>query len=458
MGLTNLHEKTKQEPEYEVGMIRRPIGEIEAGIPPFKPGLAYTSPARGHWTIAHTPMLIPGCYMIYLCANACMRGVVLSSLEYGGMDRFSMIMLYDKDIYEGNLEQMMIDGICEIIEKQPEHPPMVIAFTSCIHHFLACDQNYIFRTLRAHYPDIDFLPGAMIPTIRKGQITPEEMLQITLYGALEKQEQFEERSVNIIGCNYPHDPGSDLYRMLAGAGFLVRDLPAMKVYAEYKDMAKSRVNFYTAPVAHRSAKKLEKRLGQQAVYVPATCSFSSIKRELALAAETLAIELPDLDAWEAQAEAVLAKAKAVIGDAYIAIDHEVIPHFISMARMLAEHGFCVREIYADFALPEEEEDLRWLQEHHPEITYCATTNYACRLADCGLATRADRPVLAIGQKAAYFTGTNHFVNMQEYNGLWGFTGICRLADLMIEAFQTESDVPELIQVKGLGCSAEGCCL
>ena len=110
--LTDLHKHTTA----ETGIIRRPIGEIGTDVVSFRAGLQYTAPARGHWTIAHTPIIIPGCYIVFLCANACMRGVVMSAMEYGGMDRFSMIMLYDKDIYEGNLEQGMIEGIIEIID------------------------------------------------------------------------------------------------------------------------------------------------------------------------------------------------------------------------------------------------------------------------------------------------------------------------------------------------------
>ena len=41
-----------------------PIGKAEFPQP-FHIGLQYASPARGHWTIAHSPMLIPQCHEIY---------------------------------------------------------------------------------------------------------------------------------------------------------------------------------------------------------------------------------------------------------------------------------------------------------------------------------------------------------------------------------------------------------
>ncbi|MBQ9023122.1 MAG: nitrogenase [Eubacterium sp.] len=476
--LKNLHEPTTA----ETGIIRRPITEVSTKVVPFEPGLAYTSPSRGHWTVAHTPILIPDSYMVYLCASACMRGVALSVLEYEGMDRFSMIMLDDKDIYEGKLEQVMIDGICEVIDRLEKHPPIMMVFTSCIHHFIACDSRYIYKTLRERYPDIDFVPCYMIPTIRKGHITPEELMHVTLYDALEVPALQEEKTINIIGSNLPANENNDYYRLLGAAGYTFRDLPKMKTYDEYKDMSKSSANLYTFPVAHRSAKKLERRLGQRGVYLPLTYHFSDISgslrklttsfllsekhREKSCDPKTIFDELSDKEIeicfevdkiiyqMEKEAWDALRRAKEVIGDTPIAIDHEVLPRYCSLARMLAEHGFNIKEIYADVILPEEEEDLKWLQENAPDIEFCATTNYACRMADRSQANEAKKngqKILAIGQKAAYFTGTNHFVNWIENDGNWGFHAVCELADAMIEAYNTESDVPALIQVKALGC-------
>jgi len=458
--LTNLHEPTTA----ETGIIRRPITEVSTKVVPFEPGLAYTSPSRGHWTVAHTPILIPDSYMVYLCASACMRGVALSVLEYDGMDRFSMIMLDDKDIYEGKLEQVMIDGICEVIDRLEKHPPIMMVFTSCIHHFIACDSRYIYKTLRERYPDIDFVPCYMIPTIIKGHITPEELMHVTLYDALEVPNVQETNAVNLIGSNLPASRDNDYYRLLTEAGYTVRDLPQMKTYAEYKDMAKSCANIYAFPVAHRSAKKLERRLQQKDIYLPLTYHFPDIRSELIrLATEALpeigetlsdTVLIQAIDRMEQEAYAALARAKEVIGDTPIAIDHEVLPRYCSLARMLAENGFNIKEIYADVILPEEEQDLEWLKENAPDITFCATTNYACRMADRSQADEAGKKgekILAIGQKAAYFTGTNHFVNWIENDGNWGFHAVCELADRMIEAYETESDVPALIQVKAWGC-------
>ena len=69
----------------------------------------------------------------------------------------------------------------------------------------------------------------------------------------------------------------------------------------------------------------------------------------------------------------------------------------------------------------------------------------------GLYEESGGRVLAIGQKAAFFTGTPHFVNMVEDGGLYGYGGILELAGLMQEAAMEEKDAEKLIQVKGWGC-------
>lgn len=47
-------------------------------------------PAHGNWNIVHTGMLLPEAIQIYVCADNCMRGVVLTAAEMNAADRFSL--------------------------------------------------------------------------------------------------------------------------------------------------------------------------------------------------------------------------------------------------------------------------------------------------------------------------------------------------------------------------------
>ena len=63
----------------------------------------------------------------------------------------------------------------------------------------------------------------------------------------------------------------------------------------------------------------------------------------------------------------------------------------------------------------------------------------------------DGKILALGQKAAYFTGTDLFVNVVENGGMYGIDGIRRTAGYMIDAVKHPKEAKAFIQQKGLGC-------
>jgi hypothetical protein len=71
----------------------------------------------------------------------------------------------------------------------------------------------------------------------------------------------------------------------------------------------------------------------------------------------------------------------------------------------------------------------------------------------GKGIRTEEPVLAIGQKAAYFSGIGKFVNIVAGGGAHGFEGIIRMSEWMIDAYRNEKNTPEIIKLKGLGCES-----
>ena len=100
--------------------------------------------------------------------------------------------------------------------------------------------------------------------------------------------------------------------------------------------------------------------------------------------------------------------------------------------------------------PEEKEAFAWLKEKKPELELRSTVHAKMRLLHEGHAT--DK-ILAIGQKAAWSTGSHYFVNLVQGAGLQGFDGIRRTAELMEEAFLNEKDPKTMIVRKGWGCTS-----
>ena len=74
----------------------------DASFPaPFASGLEYAAPARGTWNIVHVGMLIPQAHQIFVCAQGCLRGVVLTAAEMGAQERFSTVAIEEHNVLGG---------------------------------------------------------------------------------------------------------------------------------------------------------------------------------------------------------------------------------------------------------------------------------------------------------------------------------------------------------------------
>ena len=107
------------------------IGEVECPVP-FPPGLEFNSPVHGNWNIVHTGMLMPEAIQIYVCADNCMRGVVLTAAEMNAADRFSFVIVEEENLLNGNLEYVTIEGVTDVLNKTEEKPKAVLLFTVSI--------------------------------------------------------------------------------------------------------------------------------------------------------------------------------------------------------------------------------------------------------------------------------------------------------------------------------------
>ena len=114
---------------------------------PFVHGLEFNSPVHGNWNIVHTGMLVPEARQIYVCADNCMRGVVLTAAEMNAADRFSFVILNEGDLLEGNLEDVTIEGVTDVLNRLTEKPKAVLLFTVCLHHFVGSDLDRIYEEL-----------------------------------------------------------------------------------------------------------------------------------------------------------------------------------------------------------------------------------------------------------------------------------------------------------------------
>lgn len=419
----------------------------------FKTDLEYSAPARGGWTIVHVGMLVPEAHEIFVCAAGCLRGVVLSAAEMNMSDRFSTIAVEEHNIIDGDMEELIIEGVTDIMNRLPARPKAVLVYTSCIHHFVGCDLEMCYDRLRERFRDTDFTDCYMIPTMRKSGLTPDMIMRSRLYSLLKPAEQSEKHCA-VVGNCFTMGSGCDLIQLLNGAGITVHQITECRTYEEYQNMACCSFCICTQPVAREGATELERRLGMKSMYLPLSYGYDEIEDSLVRLSEYVGTFF-DTGELRKTADEKMNAALKMIGDTPIAVDYTATPRPFGLARLLTEKGFNVVTVYADSVGGEDRTDAEWLRTNKPETEVCPTVHPSMRKRQQydGSSGAERTRVLAIGQKAAYFTGSPYFVNIVEAEGLYGFKGIAGMADLMMEAFVREKDVKKLISIKGRGCES-----
>ncbi|MBQ6833393.1 MAG: nitrogenase, partial [Lachnospiraceae bacterium] len=386
---------------------------------------------------------------IFVCAAGCLRGVVLTAAELHAEHRFSTVAVREHNLLDGDMEELVIEGVSDIIEKLPKRPPAVLVYTSCIHHFAGCDLDMIYRELRSRFPDIDFTDCYMNPIMRKSGLTPDQLMRSRLYMLLKEREK-NVNAVAIIGNDLPTMEDSELYQYLKEQKYKIHEITSCKSYEEYQEMAESELYISYNAAAVAGGKMLEERLGGRHFYLPFSFNYDEIDRGYRALAEALGRPAPDFSSKREACDKALRETKELIGDTEIAIDFAFCPRPLGLARMLLDAGFNVKKVYLDAISGEEKNDYLYLQQSFPTLILHPTVHAKMRF----MASKEPTKTLAIGQKAAYFNNTDHFVNVVEGGGMHGYQAIIQTLAYMREAFLEEKDMRSLIQIKGMGC--EGC--
>lgn len=453
---------------------------------PYHPGLEYTPPARGTWTIAHTPLLVPESVEVYVCPESCLRGVSLSAAEFGGLGtRFSLVVVEEEDWIRSRMEPLFIEGVSDLLrqryERDGRYPPICFVFNSCMHQFMDTNMALIFRELAKRFPDVLFVEGNMNCTMRTTQTHFEAATGRALYKGLLPVGDVHRHApaspvpaVNVIGNYFAIDTSSELIELLGFAGYKVNDLPRVKTYEEYQQMADAALNLYTHPFGKAACEDLQKRLGTPFLEVPYCWDFEEIDRSERAVLEKVATAINAsgagervgltpivraglLDPYRHEAEQALAETAEALSGRNITIDAASTPRPFGLAALLESHGFTVTTVYADACGPlDEDAKARWealAAEHGHGAETLPMIDWRMRRMPFTDASPEDGNVLAIGQKAAYYGNTAHFVNLIYQSGLLGFRGITKLCALMRDAAENAKDTEAVLSEKAVG-SAE----
>ena len=449
------------------GPSRIPVSE--ALFPaPFAQELEFNPPIHVTWNIVHIGMLMPQAHQIYICSDNCMRGVVMTAAEMNAIERFSCVVLEEKDMHSGNLEEITLEGVSDVLlkirRKRGEEglPKAVLVFPVCLHHFMGCDLRYVYKELEKRFPQIVFIKGWMDPIMQKTGPSPDMKLRKAMMDILEPSEE-KNGLTALLGDIYALDPESDLMRLIRAADSVratasnplqIQDCESLE---EYQKLSGREVFITRSPMSAVSVRQTARRLGCKGLYLPAVVDYAGIRKGLETAAEALGITAEQagisFEEEEKLCEDALRHLRDVIGDTPVAIDYIAVQRPLGFARLLLERGFAVREVYLDAVSPEEENDFLWLKENRGEVLLCSTIHVKGRLLHAGAIDSKHSGYLAVGPKAAWFCGTEHFVNLVDYGGMWGYSGIRKMASLMEDAFRNSKDTRDLVPRKGLGCES-----
>lgn len=424
----------------------------EASYPePFAQGLEFNAPVRGPWNIVHMALMIPEAHLLYICARGCLRGVIMTAAEMGAMARMSWIGLTEDELTTGLLDARCFEAAEAILTKLSPKPPLVLLYLSCVHKFVQLDYPALLVKLSARFPHIRFIDCHMMPTMRKSGPSDEERTKSKMYEALEGQKP-EEKTVALIGNDWPLQRESLLFQMLAQANYKLLELATCQSYADFQRLGSATYLLTTHLDALLATQNLAKRLKRTHLDLPASFAFSEIRANLTRLSETLAIPLPNLDEAEDKAVQALDALKKELASRPITLDYTITSRPLSLARLLRQWGFALSCVFIDAISPLEWDDFCWLQKQAGDLLLIYTRAPYLRfeaLRRSRLGLQGDT-VLALGQKAAYFSATDHFVNLTAGGGLSDYAGIIALCRHMQEASRKSKDRRTCIQLKGLG--------
>ncbi|MBR7139646.1 MAG: nitrogenase [Lentisphaeria bacterium] len=423
----------------------------EASFPqPFPGGLEFNAPARGMWNIVHTGMLLPEAHQIFVCARGCLRGVILTAAEMNAMDRMSWVGIEENDFFDSSMEENVIEGVTDILNKLSGKPPVVLVFVSCVQLFAGIDFPECLRELSKRFPHTTFVDCYMNPTMRKSGLTPDQLMRRQLFVPLKNTAPLEKNAINLLGSDFAADRSCELFTWLDENKIICREITKCSSFSAYQEMGKSSLNMTWIPQAVAAAESLENRLGQKHLHLPISYGEEEIENNYKLLAQALDLNVPDFSEARQSAGQALAHALKIIGNTPIALDYTAAPRILSLTRRLLEAGFNVTQVFADLFIPGDRKDFEFLQKNFPSLKITPTLHVNMRFANNG---HLDEKILAVGQKAAFFTGSVNFVDLVWGRGFYGHSGVAAIAGLMIEAFRNPKDIESVITHKGWGCES-----
>ena len=404
--------------------------------------ISYCSPAHGGWGIVRVGMLIPESHQLFVCPFACGRHGAIGALTHKNKSRLSYLYIDEADIVSGSYEDLIIEAVEELLLALSTRPRVLMIFVSCLDDLLGTDHESILSELRKTYTDIRFGVGHMNPLTIGGKMPPPVNIQCQTYKLLEVRN-VDKRVVNLLGNHVPLAKESELCQMLNAHGFTVQEIGKCTTFDEFQKMAGASLNIVLRPWSLLAAKELEKRLGIPYLYMPVAHTIEEIEEHYKQLSDTLFSNEPlGVDSWRMIVAGKVEDTLKIIGNREISIDSTATVRPFSLAKMLYEHGFSVREVVSQDCISLEKTAQEWLAQNS-NVKWVNPTHHNA------LHRPHKSETLSIGFESGYYNNSNHVVDIVDCEGIYGYAGLVTILDRIQQAHKKETNVREMIQQFGL---------
>ena len=412
----------------------------------FENTLHYSSPGHGDWGVVRIGMLAPESIQLFVCPSACGRHGAIGAMKQGLKSRLHYLYVSQSDIVNG-YDDLIPDAVEKVLNVTRLRPRVFFIFVSCLDDLIGTDHEALLEILGERHPDIQFRICHMNPISLGSKTPPPVSIQNNLYSLLEKTETTDE-GLNSIGNLEVFAPSCELYSFLKHHGAPpLRHISAYQSYDQYQEMAKSRFNLVFGAAGQQAAGQMEKCLGIPWAFFPVTYDMEEIEAAYRNMEKLLFPESKEpfsLDIWKERAGDAIRRAKSCLGDFPILIDASATAQPFGLAKALLTYGFHVVRVEAQECAAFDREHLDWILKEHPQVEIFQPEHHRAVLFD-----RRLEESLAIGVEGSYLAGSRHTADLFNDGGMFGYDGICRLMELLMDAFRTETDLEQLINGYGL---------
>jgi hypothetical protein len=420
--------------------------------------LHYCSPAHGGWGVVKVALLVPEVYLLFVCPAACGRHGAIAAIEQGYRNRIGYLCINDNEIVLGGYEAEIEKGVRELLSRVKPRPRALMIFVSCIDDLLGTDHTAALMRMEAEH-GIPIKLARMNPISMVGKLPPGIRVQKSMYEFLEPPAK-KDRGIILLGAYRPPAQNSELAKLFNHYGFgPIRHPEYCAGFDSFKEMSQSAAALLVRPEGRAAGEDLSSRLD-----IPVFRSFMAYEEDtVAERYQRLITFLESLDnrrgtslggekaePYFRAARETLAErgreARALLGDARIAIDSTVTIAPFNLALALVKSGLNLSRIYTT-QLPEfEKPDLEELAKLKGDILVSNPTHvrkYGPRQA--GALTE-----IAIGFEAGYATAAPITVPLAFDEQMYGFEGYTRILEGLMRAFRKgASDLRQQVRDYGL---------